>query len=141
MIVGAALLGSLMAVSHADVTGDGLKGHWINPPRSVIVEISACGDERLCGHVRWASEKASADARAEGTDPLTGVELLHDFAPSGAGRWKGQLFVPDLRKRTSAELRIVDGQQIKIIGCAAGGLLCKSQIWKRIDPYAPPPAD
>lgn len=141
MIVSAILLGSLIAVGDAEVTGDVLKGHWINPAQSVIVEISACGDERLCGHVRWASDKASADARAKGTDPLTGVELLHDFAPSGAGRWKGRLFVPDLRKRTRAELRLVDGRQIKIIGCAAGGLLCKSQTWRRIDPSALRPAD
>jgi len=113
-------------------------GYWINPAQSVVVEISKCGDEILCGHVRWASDKATKDARSNGTDPLEGTELLHGFTPEGAGRWKGRLFVPDLRKRSSAELRMINDRQLKIVGCAVGRLLCKSQVWTQVDPAALP---
>jgi uncharacterized protein (DUF2147 family) len=114
-------------------------GHWVNPAESVIVEISTCGDDLLCGHVRWASIKAASDARAKGTEPLTGTQLLLGFAPAGPGRWRGRLFVPDLRKTSHAELRVIDDQQLKVVGCAAVGLICKSQIWRRVDPATVPP--
>src|SRR5687768_7250328 len=71
--------------------------HWINPSKSVVVEIAMCGGVAFCGHVRWASSKAVADAGAKGTYQLVGTELLHSFAPAGPGRWKGRLFVPGLR--------------------------------------------
>jgi len=114
-------------------------GHWVNPAESVIVEISMCGDDRFCGHVRWASSKAASDARAKGTESLTGTQLLLSFAPAGPGRWRGRLFVPDLRRTSRAELRVIDDQQLKIVGCAAGRLICKSQIWRRVDPARIPP--
>jgi uncharacterized protein (DUF2147 family) len=109
----------------------GPTGYWINPAGSVIVEISLCGEDILCGHVRWASDKAAADARVHGTDPLMGIELLHRFAPSGERRWKGILFVPDLGRTSRAELRMIDDGQLKITGCAVGRMLCKSQTWSR----------
>ena len=111
-----------------------LAGTWANPSASVIVEIAACGEVALCGRVNWASDKAKADARKGGTDPLIGTELLRDFVPSGAGRWKGTLFVPDLKRTTKADLREIAPDRLKIRGCAVGGVLCKSQIWTRADP-------
>jgi hypothetical protein len=62
--------------------------YWVNPAGSVIVEIAMCDETALCGHVRWSSDKAAADARAQGADPLRGTGLLHQFVPAGEGRWK-----------------------------------------------------
>ena len=115
-------------------------GYWMNPAQSVVVEISPCGPESLCGHVRWASPKAARDAKEKGTDPLEGVALFRGFSPSGDGRWRGRLFIPDLARTSRAELRILDNQQLKVTGCAAGRILCKSQIWKRIDSAQVPAA-
>ena len=109
-----------------------LEGQWRNPSGSVIIAIAPCG-EALCGHVRWASEKAMADARKGGTDPLVGAELLSGIVPNGEGRWKARLFVPDLNKRSKAELRPLGTDQLKVTGCAAGRLLCKSQVWTRAE--------
>jgi uncharacterized protein (DUF2147 family) len=106
-------------------------GTWANPSGSVIVEIAACGDSELCGRVRWASDKAKADARKHGTDPLIGTELLHNFVPSGTDRWRGILFVPDLKRTSKADLQQLAPDRIKIRGCAVGRALCKSQIWAR----------
>ena len=82
-------------------------GYWMNPAQSVVVEISPCGPESLCGHVRWASPKAARDAKEKGTDPLEGVALFRGFSPSGDGRWRGRLFIPDLARTSRAELRIL----------------------------------
>ena len=109
-----------------------LEGHWRNPSGSVIVGIALCG-EAICGRVEWASDKAQADARKGGTDPLVGVELLSSFMLEGDGRWKGRLFVPDLNKRSKAELRQLGPGQVKVTGCAIGRLICKSEVWTRTE--------
>ena len=100
----------------------------------MIVEIAECGGEAICGWVRWASDKAIADARAGGTEQLVGTELFHDFVARGNGRWKGSLFVPDLRRTHSAELRLKDARRLKVSGCTAIRLLCRSQVWTRAEP-------
>ena len=112
--------------------GTALEGQWRNPSGSVIIAIAPCG-EALCGRVHWASEKAMADARKGGTESLVGAELLSGIVPNGEGRWKARLFVPDLNKRSKAELRSLGTDQLKVTGCAAGRLLCKSQVWTRAE--------
>jgi uncharacterized protein (DUF2147 family) len=108
-----------------------LRGSWRNPSGSVIIEIAPCADE-LCGWVRWASEKAKADARKGGTDPLIGIELVSEIEPKGDGRWKARLFVPDINKTSKAELRPLGTDQLKVTGCGVGKIFCKSQIWTRV---------
>ena len=108
----------------------GLAGNWRNPRGSVIISIAPCA-EALCGRVQWASNEATSDARKGGTDPLIGVELLRDFVPRGNGRWKGQVFLPDLNKISKAELRQLGPNEVKVTGCAVGRIICKSQVWTR----------
>lgn len=106
-------------------------GNWANPNGSVIVEIAACGELGLCGRISWASDKAKADARKRGTDSLIGTVLMHHFVPDGADRWKGILFVPDLKRTSKADLRQLAPDRLKVRGCAVGRALCKSQVWTR----------
>ena len=115
-------------------------GHWRNPRGTVVIAVAPCG-EALCGTVTWASDQAIADARRGGTEPLVGTELLSRFVPAGADRWKGSLFVPDVNKRSKAELRLVGPDRLKVSGCAVGRLLCKSQVWTRTEARLaqPPP--
>ena len=109
-----------------------LEGNWRNPSGSVIISIAPCG-EAMCGRVQWASDKAVADARKGGTKPLVGVELLSGFVPKGENRWKGRLFVPDLKRTSKAEVRQLGPGQVKVTGCAVGRLVCKSQVWTRTE--------
>ena len=120
----------LLATISSPLVASSLEGDWRNPSGSVVIAIAPCG-EALCGRVKWASDKAQADARKGGTDPLVGTELLSGFVPKGEGRWKGRLFVPDLNKRSKVELRQLGHDQVKVTGCAIGGLVCKSEVWTR----------
>ena len=106
-------------------------GAWRNPQGTVIVSIAPCG-QAYCGVVQWASDSAIADARRGGTDPLIGTEVLSQLRPKEPGRWRGRLFVPDLNKRSKAELHLVDSNQLKVTVCGAIGLVCKSQVWTRV---------
>src|SRR4029079_18872344 len=98
------------------------------------VRIAVCGDA-WCGTVQWASDKAAADAAHAGTTTLVGTEILHRFVPVGENRWRGRIFVPDLNKRSTAELQVLEADKLQVRGCARGRLLCKTQFWTRADSW------
>jgi uncharacterized protein (DUF2147 family) len=106
-----------------------IDGRWINPSKSVIIQIAPCGEMR-CGTVEWASAEAQADAH-KNAPKLIGSSLLTELGPKTADQWRGRLFVPDRNIRAAAKIDVVGPDQIKVAGCALGGLLCDSQVWTR----------
>ena len=105
-------------------------GTWRNPKNSVAVRTGACG-ERLCGWIVRASDKAKADAKRGGVDPLVGTALLRDYRPAGRDKWSGSVFIPDMGRTFESTVRMVDANTISVRGCLIGGFICKSQIWTR----------
>lgn len=105
---------------------------WRNPSNSVHVRAAPCGQGGMCATVIWASDKAKADARRGGTDPLIGAQLFQNFKIVREGEWKGTVFVPDINQRFSGTITVVDENTIVGKGCALLGLICKSQTWTRV---------
>jgi uncharacterized protein (DUF2147 family) len=120
-----AALGLLALAAPATATGESLTGHWANPKRSVIVNVSRCGDA-YCGIVSWAS----ARNREKGTTP--GTRVLSDLRPAGEGIYKGRAFEPKRDISGSATVRQVGPDVMIVKGCAVMGLFCKEQRWTRI---------
>ena len=114
-------------------------GVWVNPARSVRVEIKPCGDS-VCGVVVWASPEAQRVAADAGTDPLVGVQLLSDYHAVGPGAWEGTMFVPDLKGQYASQMQLVGPGTVEISGCALGRLLCKTQTWTKVAPAKTAPA-
>ena len=104
-----------------------VRGKWVNPSKSVIIEIAPCG-QVLCGTVVWASEKAKRDAR-KGTQHLVGTKLLTGMKHSSASLWKGKIFVPDQNFTASAKLKPEGSNHLKVSGCMM--MICKSQTWTK----------
>ena len=128
--LGASLLASLTA-------GVGFEtpepfGIWRNSKDSVHIEILRCG-EALCGRVVWANEKAKADARKGGTDPLVGTEMLRNFRKDSKGRWRGKVFVPDIGQTFYGTIAMIDAHKLKARGCLFAGIVCRSKIWVQIE--------
>ena len=117
--------------AQADQAGD-LRGVWRNPHNTVHVDIRPC-EQSVCGYVVWASEKARRDAREGGTPELVGQQLFRDFSPGKNGVWKGRVFVPDLGKVFSGSAERLDGRSLKAKGCLFANVLCKSQVWVRVE--------
>jgi len=113
-----------------------IEGRWRSPGGNSIIDIAPCGGD-LCGTVAWASEKAKEDARKGGTEELIGAQLLTGLKEKSAGRWNGKLFIPDINKRSNAKLELNGAGQLKVSGCLIGKMLCKSQIWNRVDGPVP----
>jgi uncharacterized protein (DUF2147 family) len=104
---------------------------WRNPRNTVHIRLTPCGEDRMCGIVTWASDKAKADARRGGTDQLVGANLFRDFRRVSADQYKGRVFVPDLNRTFSGHMQI-KGDSMIGKGCVLAGLICKQQVWTRI---------
>jgi uncharacterized protein (DUF2147 family) len=116
----------LIAVSApAMASSQALEGRWANAKRSVIVNVSRCGDA-YCGTISWAS----AHNREKGTTP--GIRVLSDLKPAGEGVYKGRAFEPKRDISGSATVRQVGPDMMIVKGCAVMGLFCKEQRWTRI---------
>jgi uncharacterized protein (DUF2147 family) len=124
-MAGQAALGTSAAKAEA------IHGTWENPTGDVRVVTQPCGTE-LCGKVSWASELAKKDASDGGTPQLVGTSLLRNYRETKPGHWRGNVFVPDLGETYYSTIKQLDANRIKISGCILGGLLCKSQIWRKI---------
>ena len=124
--------GFAMSAARAEpIHGTPIHGTWENPTGDVRVVTQPCGTE-LCGKVSWASDLAKKDATAGGTPQLVGTSLLRNYRETKPGHWKGNVFVPDLGETYYSTIKQLDANRIKISGCILGGLLCKSQIWRKL---------
>lgn len=120
-----AIIGILGLTAAQEAPQMSIEGRWINPARSVIIDIAQCG-ESMCGTVQWATEQAQQDAR-KGTPNLIGTQLLKDLQPKG-DIWEGKLFVPDRNLHVTAKLQPEGPQQLEVSGCE---IICESQMWVR----------
>ena len=112
-----------------------IEGHWKNPIGSAIIAIEPCGGA-LCGKVVWASERGRREAakgapKVVGMTVLTGVRAVQDH-------WAGTLFIPDDNIRVAARLQLLGGRELRLTGCGLLGLICRTQIWTRVDGPLPP---
>ena len=124
--------GALPAAAITRIQSAEPTGLWINPAHSVEVATAVCG-AALCGRITWANSTALGDARAGGVLQLTGTEILENYHRSGAASWHGRILVPDMGRTFSSTLTLVGADRLRISGCLLGGLLCKSQIWTRVE--------
>lgn len=127
----AALPLAAMPAAANDLAAAPIASEWRNPSNSVHVRIDKCG-KAICGTVTWASDKAVADARRGGTQNLVGTRLFRDLAPAGKGKWKGKVFVPDIRQTFTGTLSFAESDKMVGKGCVLFGVICKSQTWSRV---------
>jgi uncharacterized protein (DUF2147 family) len=119
-----ALIAALALQAAANTPLDGV---WRSPGGNTIMKIAPCGDS-ACGTVAWASDKAKKDS-SKATSQLVGTALLTGLQQDKKGHWQGKIFIPDQNMRATAKIVRVSADQLKVSGCAAGKMLCKSQIW------------
>ncbi|GAA3999693.1 DUF2147 domain-containing protein [Sphingomonas humi] len=124
------LSASLALALPAAASASPLEGLWTNPKRSVVVRIAPCGPA-WCGEVVKANAREEAKAARYGVDDLEGETMLTGLRTAGAGRWKGQVFVPKLGRKVASTVTMPTRNQIKVSGCFAM-VICKTQLWTRV---------
>lgn len=129
MAAACALGASAPAWATAPLTAVGV---WRNPKDSVHIALKPCGPE-ICGYVVWASPHAEEKARKGGSPNLVGQQLMRGFKVDGNGVGHGKVFVPDLNKVFSGSAQLIDERSLMAKGCLFANVLCKTQVWIRID--------
>jgi len=110
---GAALAGLLMmmgAIAHAD----DIEGNW----RTQSGDTAAIGG---CGSGYCITLKTGKFAGRQ----------IGNMAASGGGSYAGEITDPATEKTYSGKAT-VSGTSMKMSGCMLGGLICKSQTWKKM---------
>jgi len=113
-----------------------VEGLWRNPIGSAIIRLAPCGN-LLCGTVVWASARGQAEV-AKNTLHVVGTTVLTDVKRAAPNRWTGHLYVPDDNIHVSARLELVTYRDLRLTGCGLVGLICRTQIWTRVDEPLPP---
>lgn len=132
-LMGAMAWATLAAPASQAQEASGIEGVWRNPRDTVHIELKPCG-ALVCGYVVWASDAARQKAQKGGGGDLVGQQLLRDFNWREGRTGRGKVYVPDLNTTFSGAAERVDERTIKARGCVIAGLICKSQIWTRIEP-------
>ena len=88
--------------------------------------MRACGSA-VCGYIA-----KSFSSQGEFKSEYQGKKLVIDMKPEGGGKYAGQVWRPSNNKIYTGKME-VKGNSLKLQGCVAGGLLCSSQNWTKLN--------
>ncbi len=115
----AAMIGLSAAPAFADPTGT-----WLRDTGESRVRFAKCGDA-ICGTVAWLKDPANTKSKI-------GQRVFFDMKPNGDNAWAGQAFNPEDGKTYSGKMSL-SGSTLTTAGCIAGGFICRSVSWSRIN--------
>ena len=100
---------------------------WGKPDEGAFahVTIAPCGGA-FCRTITRAFKD-----QAEYQSPNVGRQIVIDMAPQGGGNYAGKVWRPANDKIYNGKAS-VQGDRMSLSGCVAGGLICKSQTWARV---------
>lgn len=90
------------------------------------VTMSPCG-AAVCGVI-----SRTFDDTGEYQSENLGKTLVIDMMPTGDGGYEGSVWRPSNDKIYIGKMDVA-GDTLRLRGCVAGGLLCSSQTWQRIN--------
>ena len=89
------------------------------------IEMSECG-AAVCGVI---ARTFNADGEYQSEN--IGKTLVIDMIAAGDGTYEGSVWRPSNDKIYVGKMQVA-GNQLRLRGCIAGGLLCSSQDWVRV---------
>jgi len=120
----AAALGFLGSVAAAEPA----LGVWqteVDDGAYALVTMAPCG-AAVCGTI-----SRTFNTEGEYQSPNIGRQLVIDMVPTGGGEYEGRVWRPS-NDRIYIGKMTVSGDRIRLQGCVAGGLICASQTWARV---------
>jgi uncharacterized protein (DUF2147 family) len=125
------LIAALMAATFATAASaqDAVVGTWqteVDDGAFAYVTMLSCG-AAVCGTIIKTYKADGAPYQSENI----GRQIVIDMAPKGDGTYVGRVYRPSNGKTYVGKMQ-VNGNALRLQGCVAGGLLCASQNWARI---------
>ena len=90
------------------------------------VTVAPCG-AAVCGTI-----SRTFNGSGEYQSPNLGRQIVIDMVPQGGGAYEGQVWRPSNNKMYIGKMD-VSGNALRLRGCVAGGLICASQNWTRVN--------
>lgn len=98
-------------------------GTYLRDSGASRVRIAKCGDA-YCGNIVWLKDP-NGPAKV-------GQRVFYDMKPDGESKWVGKAFNPEDGKTYSGKMS-VSGGTLNTAGCVAGGWICKSVSWSKVN--------
>jgi uncharacterized protein (DUF2147 family) len=121
-------IAAALVLAASPALADPVLGVWQTQPDDgayAHVTMAPCGPA-ICGKIT-----RTFNSTGEYRSPNIGKTLVIDMKPAGNGRYNGQVWRPSNDKIYTGKIDLA-GDQLKLAGCVAGGLLCSSQTWVRV---------
>ena len=122
----------VLAASQAARAED-IAGTWLSQSGETRVRVGPCGGQ-FCGTIVWVSRPGrdvnNPDA-SKRDRPIVGIQMI-TMKSMGASSYSGHLYNYQEGKTYSGKAS-VSPAGLALSGCVLGGLICHTQIWKRVD--------
>ncbi|MFS4438782.1 DUF2147 domain-containing protein [Paracoccaceae bacterium GXU_MW_L88] len=89
------------------------------------VQIAPCAGatDQICGVI---TKTFNSD------NDVSGKNIISNMKSDGGGNYSGgTIWAPDQDKRYGSKMTL-SGNSLKVSGCVAGGIICRSQTWSRV---------
>ena len=123
-----ALAAAFALTAGAAYAADPIKGIWqtqADEGSFAFVTIKPCGSN-FCGNIT-KTFKGKEEYKSENL----GKQIVIDMAAQGGGNYTGKVWRPANNKIYNGKISI-SGKNMSLSGCVAGGLICKSQSWIKV---------
>ena len=117
-----------LALSAGAALADPVEGVWqtqLDDGAYAHVTMSPCGSN-YCGVI---SRTFNSDGEYKSAN--IGKQLVRDMSPQGGGKYEGKVWRPSNNKIYIGKMNL-SGNRLELKGCVAGGLICSSQTWAKV---------
>lgn len=122
-------LGLVAAPAFADpVFGTWQTGVDENTGYYAHIEVKQCG-ATICGPVVQSFEQGGKPIAS----PNVGKNIPREMVAEGDGKYRGKVWRPSDDKIFVGKMELDGANTLKVKGCVAGGLICKTQVWTRVN--------
>ncbi|MCK0167394.1 DUF2147 domain-containing protein [Jannaschia sp. S6380] len=110
-------------------SADPIEGVWqteVDDGAYAHVTIAPCG-QAYCGTI-----SRTFNTGGEYQSPNLGKQIVRNMVPQGGGAYEGRVWRPSNDKVYLGKIAL-NGNQMALRGCVAGGLICARQNWVKIN--------
>lgn len=129
-----AAFGLIVMAGAAQAQPSDPSGTYLSESGETRVRITRCGSA-YCGTIVAVQGEAkdvnNPDPAQRGRN-LVGMRMISNIQPSGDG-FTGQLYNYKDGKTYTGRMNFRGGNAMELSGCVLGGLICRSQTWKKVN--------
>ena len=133
-MMAASAIAAVAGFASLPAAAEEMAGTYLSQSGETRVRMSPCGSG-YCGTIVWVAKPGNdvnnPDADKRGRS-LVGIQMISDMKSTGSGTYAGSLYNYQDGKTYTGKAKVA-AKGLELSGCVLGGLICRSQVWKRVD--------